>query len=190
MSEALGPTKIMLIRHAEKPTGASHPHGVNSEGERDKESLTVRGWQRAGALATLFAPASPLPQGSPLARPQHIFASKPLKRGGSRRPLETVTPLAEKLAVRVNSHFPREEVAGMLGEAFSCEGAVLICWQREFIPRVASHILGDGAAHPPEWPEGRFDVVWVFDGDAASGRYSFRQVPQLLLIGDRMTPIQ
>ena len=190
MSEILWPAKIMLIRHAEKPSNASPPHGVRLTGERGKESLTVRGWQRAGALATLFAPAGSVPRGAPLARPQLIFVSKPLKRGGSRRPLETVTPLAEKLAIRVNADYPREEVAGMLEEAFSCEGAVLICWQREFIPKIASRILGDGTAPLLEWPEDRFDVVWVFDRDAPSGRYSFGQVPQLLLIGDRATPIQ
>ena len=30
--------------------------GVTIEGHQDPEELTVRGWQRAGALATFFAP--------------------------------------------------------------------------------------------------------------------------------------
>jgi hypothetical protein len=48
----------MLIRHAEKPAKDGAPFGVNRKGLRSKEALAVRGWQRAGALATLFAPVS------------------------------------------------------------------------------------------------------------------------------------
>ena len=44
-------SQIMLIRHGEKPPHAPPPHGVSAHGERDTESITVRGWQRAGALA-------------------------------------------------------------------------------------------------------------------------------------------
>ena len=40
--------RILLIRHAEKPDGQDG--GVNVDGACDEKSLTVRGWQRAGAL--------------------------------------------------------------------------------------------------------------------------------------------
>src|SRR5215211_6707860 len=106
-------TKIMLIRHAEKPLSDPPPYGVTSDGEREKESLTIRGWQRAGALTTLFAPANTF-QDPSLARPQFLYASKFIKRNGSRRAVETLTPLAEKLAIRINSNFPREELKDML----------------------------------------------------------------------------
>src|SRR4029453_3498456 len=109
-------------RHAEKPAKDSEPYGVTEEGERSKESLEVRGWQRAGALANLFAPANGRFQNSSSPKPQFLFASKPLRRKGSHRPLETVTPLAQKLAVRVNSHFPRFDIGSMLEEVFSCKG--------------------------------------------------------------------
>ena len=85
-------TKIMLIRHAEKPAKDSPPYGVTAEGERSKESLEVRGWQRAGALANLLAPNNSHFQHASLAKPQFLIASKPLRRKGSKRPLETITP--------------------------------------------------------------------------------------------------
>ncbi len=48
-----GPSVVMLVRHAEKPLGAGPPHGVTIDGTPDPESLTPRGWQRAGALVAL-----------------------------------------------------------------------------------------------------------------------------------------
>ena len=48
--------KIMVIRHAEKPDDAGTIFGITIEGHQDSEELSVRGWQRAGALATFFAP--------------------------------------------------------------------------------------------------------------------------------------
>lgn len=177
-------TKVMLIRHAEKPLGSSGPCGVSAEGERDKESLTVRGWQRAGALANLFAPADGRFRDEPLARPQFLYASKPKRQNGSMRPVQTITPLAEKLAIRINSNFTREQTAEMLREALACDGVVLISWQQEYLPEIANRILGDETTAPQDWPDDRYDMIWVLDRDAESGRYSFRQVPQLLLMGD------
>jgi hypothetical protein len=191
MSETLRKaTKIMLLRHAEKPDKDSTPYGITLNGERSKESLEVRGWQRAGALASLFAPSNGNFQHISLAKPQFLFASKPLKRKGSRRPIETITPLAEKLAIEINSDFQRADFDDMVEEAFSRKGAVLICWQREYIPQIASHILGNRKVGPPDWPEDRFDMIWVFDLDRASAKYGFKQVPQRLLRGDSTIPIK
>ncbi len=180
----------MLIRHAEKPAKDSAPFGVTADGERNKESLEVRGWQRAGALANLFAPNNGHFQHASLAKPEFLFASKPLRRKGSRRPLETVTPLAQKLALRINSSFQRSDFESMLEEVFSCKGVVLICWQREYIPDIASYILGNKKIAPSNWPEDCFDMVWVFDLISSSSKYTFKQVPQKLLKGDLISPIK
>jgi hypothetical protein len=183
-------TKIMLIRHAEKPAKDAAPFGVTSKGERSKESLEVRGWQRAGALANLLAPANGNFQHPSLARPQFLFASKPLRRKGSRRPIETITPLAQKLGIRINSSFARSDFDSMIDEVSSCNGVVLICWQREYIPQIAAEILRNKKIAPPNWPEDCFDIIWVFDLVRSSAKYTFKQVPQKLLGGDLKTPIR
>ncbi len=180
----------MLIRHAEKPAKDSAPFGVTAEGERNKESLEVRGWQRAGALANLLAPHNDHFQHTSLAKPQFLFASKPLRRKGSRRPIETLTPLAQKLELRINSSFQRSDFESMIEEVFSCKGVVLICWQREYIPDIASYILGNKKIAPSDWPEDCFDMIWVFDLIGSSSKYAFKQVPQKLLGGDLNTPIK
>ena len=180
----------MLIRHAEKPAKDSAPYGVTAEGERSKESLEVRGWQRAGALANLLAPNNGHFQHASLAKPQFLFSSKPLRRKGSKRPLETITPLAQKLAIRINSNFARFDYGSMLEEVFSCKGVVLICWQREYIPGIASYILDNNNIAPQNWPEDCFDMMWVFDLNRSSSKYTFKQVPQKLLGGDLTAPIK
>jgi hypothetical protein len=190
LSKRRAATKIMLIRHAEKPAKDDTPYGVTRKGERSKESLEVRGWQRAGALINLFAPANGHSKNNALAKPQFLFASKPLRRKGSRRPIETITPLAEKLDIKIKSDFPRSQIESMLDDVFRCKGAVLICWQREYIPEIASHILGSKKIAPPVWPDDCFDMIWVFDLVPSSSKYTFKQVPQRLLSGDLTTPIK
>jgi len=182
-------TKIMLIRHAEKPDPHVDTLGVTLSGERSKESLDVRGWQRAGALTSLFAPSDGHFQHATLAKPKFSYASKALKRKGSKRPIQTITPLADKLDIKINDHYPRAQFESMLEEVFLCKGVVLICWQREYIPNIAAHILGDKEIAPRDWPEDRFDLVWVFDLKRSAAGYGFKQVPQRLLAGDASTRI-
>src|SRR2546430_3960786 len=70
-----GMLKIMIIRHAEKHQHGSRDRGVNEDGRPAHHELTVRGWQRAGALVHLFAPPGGLPAGSRIHTPRSIFAS-------------------------------------------------------------------------------------------------------------------
>src|SRR4051794_33031284 len=95
-------SRIMFIRHAEKPSTPPPPHGVSADGDHDNQSLMVQGWQRAGALATLFAPTQGGLQSPLLTAPQLIYAAGPTSGdpgdgSASERPLQTVTPLAAKL---------------------------------------------------------------------------------------------
>lgn len=180
----------MVIRHGEKPAKDGEPYGVTQKGKRTKESLEVRGWQRAGGLAQLFAHGSDHSQRAALASPRFLFASKPLKRKGSRRSIETITPLAEKLALKINSTFQRNQYAQLIEEAVACNGVVLICWQQEYIPQIASTILGKEDVAPADWPDNRFDMIWVFDLDRSTGKYRFKQIPQKLLNGDSERPIE
>ncbi|HXQ72549.1 MAG TPA: hypothetical protein VN844_18785 [Pyrinomonadaceae bacterium] len=184
------PTKIMLLRHAEKPAKDDAPFGVTRKGERSKESLEVRGWQRAGALANLFASANGHSQHPVLAKPQFLYASKPLLHKGSLRPLETIMPLGEKLGIKINADYQRSQLVSMVEDVFSHKGVVLICWQREYIPDIAAIILGKNNVAPSDWPEDRFDMIWVFDLHGSSSTYRFRQVPQQLLAGDSIIPIK
>ncbi len=178
--------KIMVIRHAEKPGGRFT--GVKETGDSSPHDLIVRGWQRAGALACLFAPARGALQDPLLAKPEFIFASAAIDdpdpgNARSRRSQETVTPLAQLLSVDVNLNFSKGEEVELVAAARQCRGPVLIAWQHENIKAIANAILGDNSA-PQTWPGGRFDVVLVFTLNPAEGIYSFAQVTERLLAGD------
>lgn len=42
------------------------------------------------------------------------------------------------------------------------EGTALVAWSHENILKIVS-AMGVEAALPAEWPDDRFDLVWVFD---------------------------
>ena len=185
-------TKIMIIRHAEKPTTTPPPptNGVTITGAQDPDSLIVRGWQRAGALVALFSPSRGPLQSSGLATPQFIYATSTSDVEGNRTE-ETITPLAEKLGL-VFQLFANSQEQEAATSAISCNGVVLICWPHGKIPELASFIpLSSNNKNPipSSWPSNRFDVVFVFDLDTSSGGYIFSQVPQLLLYQDSADPI-
>lgn len=183
MPEPLAP-KIMVIRHAEKPNGADG--GVSPTGLHDKAALSVRGWQRAGALVGLFAPSPGISLHPSLATPRFLFASL----ASSQRPLQTVLPLSEKLRLQVSGG-QRGQEEELVRQVTVCDGPVLVSWQREQIPTLAKLLLTgspDEANCPAQWSAHRFDVTWIFDLE--SGIYRFSQLPHRLLAGDSDSPIE
>jgi hypothetical protein len=182
---------IMLIRHAEKPVASIC--GVKESGETSTRDLTVRGWQRAGALACLFAPTRGPLQHNLLVTPRFIFASaaRDDPQGGnsrSRRSQQTVMPLAQRLGVHINLTFSKGDESALVRAVLLCNGPVLIAWQHEYIAAIANFILGAETA-PSAWPPDRFDIVFVLRPDPVTGKYSLAQVPQCLLAGDSENPI-
>ena len=65
---------ILIIRHAEKPGEAWPGPGLKPDGTPDKESLVIRGWQRAGSWAALFGAGL---GGADYPQPAVIYAADP-----------------------------------------------------------------------------------------------------------------
>ena len=181
------PVTISLIRHAEKQYGEGPPYGVLADGSRDPYSLTPRGWQRAGALVSLFVPRPGAAAGALLPTPAHLFASEVGPHSHSRRPAETLQPISDRLGVRIAEPVLQDALDELVAAIRSCEGHVLVAWEHKRIPLIVDRLLGDASA-PQTWPDDRFDLVWLIELDGA-GRLRLRQVPQLLLAGDRADPI-
>ncbi len=179
-------TKIMIIRHAEKPTPDGAFRGVTVGGNHDKHDLSVRGWQRAGALVRFFAPHGGTPA-SPISTPSSIFASAATPASPSLRAKHTVLPLAEVLGLAVHTHHADGEEYGVALAALAAVSPVLIAWHHHSIPELVRHIAGDVAGSPPHWPDHRYDLVWVLDRDA-DGAWSFSQTTQRLFAHDPHEP--
>jgi broad specificity phosphatase PhoE len=179
-------SKIMVIRHAEKPNGAS---GVMPDGTGNSEALIPTGWQRAGALVGLFVPPGGHFADPHLATPQAVYASGIGHHSKSLRPQQTVAPLAAKLGLSVDTGHAKGDEAALVQAATAIGGTVLIAWEHEAIPAIAQLVLGGNQGVPQHWPDDRFDLVWVFDRPDGQGTWSFTQVPQRLLAGDRADPI-
>ena len=177
-------SKIMIIRHAEKPSDDGSIVGVSQNGSMDPEELIVQGWQRSSALVRFFKPSSGPLSNPALATPDVIFASGVGKRSKSLRPQHTVLALAEFLGQQIDlSHTKGEEIA-LVADAMARPGNVLIAWEHEAIPAIADQIPGANPPHPQQWPGERFDLVWVFDRVPGAQNWTFTQVPQMLLPGD------
>jgi hypothetical protein len=166
-------------------------------------------WERAGALVTLFA--TPWgPKTPSLATPQFLFASDPIAKHGddtsdegpSQRPYETLTALAAKLSLSIDTSHGKNHYVKMMTSALACDGAVLIAWQHEYIPLatktgvagISQEILTQTGTTgtfniPTSWPTGpagaRYDLVFVFDRPSGNGPITgFTLLAQQLLAGD------
>ena len=179
--EPIQSSKIMVIRHAEKPNGEP---GVTPDDSENPEALTATGWRRARALVGLFDPPGGKFADPHIARPEALFASG----SESLRPKQTIEPLAAALKLTIDTAYLKGQEDRLVDAVKSAGGVTLIAWQHEAIPTIAARILGGGDGVPPRWPGHRFDLVWVFDW-REGGAWSFTQAPQNLLPGDSPRPI-
>ena len=181
---------VLIIRHAEKPAPGDGD-GVDASGGPDHRSLTPRGWQRAGAWAELFLPA--LNQPAELPKPTALFASAPASHaeiaagaGGSksRRPLETIAPLAAKLGLDVDLRFVKDKEADLVAALANTPGVALVCWQHENIAAIAKALAPHATDIPAHWPDECFNVIFRFDRPDPGSPRAFQQIVPVMLQGD------
>jgi hypothetical protein len=176
-----GPDKIMIIRHAEKPISAV-PAGVDESGIPDPHSLTVRGWQRAGALVAFFG----FPTRPEIKRPSAIVASTREdnaiagETSAGRRAQQTVAALHARIGGEYWDDIAvgREDV--LVERLKARAGVVLVAWTHKRIHQIVAGFVDFVA---PEWNASRFDAVWILDR-ASNDAYRFTAVNQDLLPGD------
>ena len=134
----LAHSTVLLIRHAEKPT-SKHDTG-----------LAPMGVARAQGYAAYF-PALPL---SGSGKPDYLFASH--ESGKSDRPHLTLQPLADRLGLKVHTHYADDkdaELAHHLRHESEYDGKnVVVCWHHGRIFDLATKLLHGSASPDPDWP--------------------------------------
>jgi hypothetical protein len=163
------PAQVLIIRHSETPP------------EKSDGNLSRKGQERAMAFVPFFTKTPELIyQGLPVA----LFATKSFSGDVSRYTLETITPLSNRLRVLVDAHYAKTDFASLAQEILTSpeyeRKMVLICWDHEYIPRLAA-ALGI-SPQPPAWPANVFDRVLIIT--YRDGRASLVNMPQRLLFGD------
>jgi hypothetical protein len=187
------PEVIYIIRHAEKPLKPPLS-GVDFQGGHNEHSLLPRGWQRSGAIAALFHPDfGPMRAG--LRTPTMLVAptwGHPGKTA-AHRSYQTIQGLSEQLELPITTEYAQGQEKQLADSLVrNCSGVVLICWEHHHIPAIASSLpVVSGTALPHKWPGHRYDLLWSFTLAPGPGpvRYTFGQIPQLLLAGDADTVI-
>jgi hypothetical protein len=200
------PEAIYIIRHGEKPadpppadpgqspSAPAPPFGVDFEGIQNEHSLLPQGWQRSGALAVLFDPAVGAPRPglqvpATLLSPSYGDPDKTTEH----RTYQTIQGLSGRLGVPIVSDFAEGQEPQLAATVVSSyAGVVLICWEHQHIPAIASSLpTVPGTVIPQQWPGDRFDVIWTFTlvAGSAPAQYVFGQIPEQLLSGDTNTTI-
>jgi len=167
------PSQVIFIRHAEKP----------AEGPE----LNAQGFKRAQALVKFFTTN---PAVTKYGTPAGIYAAAPKNEDSSIRSIQTVTPLARAIGVKVDASFTRGQTGKLVRaimENPDYDGRlVLVCWQHERLVDAAAELAeynNSSVTLPLEWDSETYDRAWVLD--LKNGRVvSFKNIPQRLLPGD------
>jgi hypothetical protein len=163
------PARVILLRHAEKPPDESSVH------------LSERGESRARALVAFLATETVLGTNGP---PAGLFAPQVTRRGHSRRPYETLKPLAEHLKMSVQMPYGPSDYAALakhlLSDADLNGKTVIVCWIHDYLPALAKAF--DVKPEPARWKSSVYDRVWVITYE--DHRAVLADLPQHLLPGD------
>lgn len=163
------PTRIILIRHGEKPGDP------NSDKVADGTGLSLRGQIRAAALSVSI----------PAAYPNVNFLFATAASAKSNRPVLTITPLSQALHLKISAKHGDKDYAALADHLLTHDKyagkVVLVCWHHGKLPKLAKAL---GVTPPVDpWPAGVFDRIWQIDFPSA-GVPTVVNLPQQLLIGD------
>ena len=165
----------------EAPCGVQDdPHSTVTDFAR------LRGWQRAGARAALFAGGG----GADYPVPTRLYAARPgddsdPDHGPSRRPSETLQPLADRLGLPLDTRIKQGDEAVLAAELQSLSGVVLVAWEHKAIVEGLVPQLPIGKGSPPtHWPDDCYNLVLRFDRAAGASAFDYRPLWPRILSGD------
>jgi len=195
---------LYIIRHAEKPDNKQPDlgPGLTHKGNPDPESLVIMGWQRAGAWTALFGAGF---GGPDYLEPQVVYAANPdspedtnpdsTKHDDkvSRRPYETVLPLAARLGLgKPDISFGKGQEQGLVDALLGQSGIVLVAWEHkaiisDIVPKLP---VSNKSDLPTHWSGKRFDVVLRFACAAGDQEFVFEELYPRLMPGDSNKPLK
>jgi hypothetical protein len=130
--------KIVIIRHGEKP--------------KDGDNLTCQGLNRALQLPKVLYKKFGIPAFTYVPALLDSAATK------HARMFQTVTPLAVRYNLTINSSLAGKDYDGIARELKRRSGTVLLVWDHKAIPGIAAKL---GVKGPLSWSDDDFDSIWI-----------------------------
>ncbi|MBC7755552.1 MAG: histidine phosphatase family protein [Bdellovibrio sp.] len=134
--------KIVIIRHGEKP----------ADNANTSDNLSCKGQNRALQLPAVLLKKMGKPDFT------YVPALKLDKNTAHSRMFQTVTPLAVKYDLIINSKYEANDYAAVAKSVQKKSGSVLMVWSHSEMPDLASAL---GVNHPPKWNGADFDSMWI-----------------------------
>lgn len=191
------PTRIVCVRHAEEPAEAIDQWGpgYNEFGHCSDNGLSIRGWQRAGALAaTALCGLVPSDE---LDKTLHIFVPHYDGEPDHHRASLTIAPFARRIGAQLRTRRNKDQVVpGLCEDVLAVQRTAVVCWQHQNLAILVDKLFND--RDPPvkgerrddetgerlQWPTGRFDIIWVLSSSTGHPPYRLDEHLQCLLPGD------
>lgn len=149
-----GPARLLVLRHAEKT------------GDKRDKHLSGPGWERAEKLAAY------IPQ--KFGRPDFLIAASNSEK--SKRPVETLEPLAKALGLPIEAQYDDEavdELIANLGSVPRYAGKFgVISWRHSDLSRLITELGAPQGTFPVAWDPLVYDLIVeiVFDGPKVTAR--------------------
>ncbi len=137
----MGPSRLIILRHAEKTGDKRDPH------------LSLPGKRRAEQLVG-YIPAT-------FGKPDFLIAASSSKR--SRRPVETLEPIASALALEIRAKIDDDdgdELVEMLRDKPRYFGKLgVICWRHSELPGLVQALGCERGTFPDPWHENDYTTI-------------------------------
>jgi hypothetical protein len=130
--------RVVIVRHGEKPDDGDQ---LSCEGQNRALKLPELLVTKFGKPAATYVPALGLGTSTSHAR---MF--------------QTVSPLAIKYNLPINTRFDEKDANGLASDVLARQGTILLVWEHSMIPELAKQL---GIASPPKWKGRDFDSIWV-----------------------------
>jgi hypothetical protein len=137
--------RILVMRHAEKPPDPMDPH------------LSDVGRARANRLADYIPTAFDIPD--------FIFATAVSEH--SARPVETVTPLSQRIGVPIDATFADQDYSALAHEILAqskfFDKLIVVCWHHGNIPSFMLALGAKSGQFPDPWDPQVFNLILRVD---------------------------
>lgn len=130
--------KLVFIRHAERPEDGNN---LTCKGLNRSLQLPAVLTKKFGKFSAVYVPALNLGERTKRAR---MF--------------QTVTPLAVKYNLDINSYYDEEDYKHIGKALLSEKGTILIAWEHNNIDSIVEYL---GVKSVKKWPGADYDSIWI-----------------------------